>query len=284
MTYNNELIAYNEIIAYNESLQTKAGGVNVGPGERIASTIAGGVLIGYGLVSRSKLGIFLGLFGASLVYRGTTGKCEAYRKMGINTADSDGAANIARDVHIKKSVTINRPAEELYSFCRSFENLPRFMPNLKSVSKIDDYTSRWVATTSLGKTVEWDAEIYNDIPNELIAWLSLPNADVTHAGSVNFKPAPNGRGTYVEVTFNYNLPLGKASALIAKLFGSEPGQIVEQNLHRLKQLFEAGVIPTIEGQTSGRSDANTVNDDAPEQSINKTSSADLSREARGGVR
>jgi uncharacterized membrane protein len=278
MTYNNELIRY------NESLETKAGGVNVGQGERIASTIAGGVLIGYALVSRSKLGIFLGLFGAGLVYRGTTGKCEAYRKLGINTADSNGAEDVARGVHVKKTVTINRPAEELYSFWRSFENLPRFMPNLNSVSKISDNTSHWVATTSVGKTFEWDAEIYNDIPNELIAWRSLPNADVTHAGSVNFKPAPKGRGTYVEVTFNYNPPLGKASALIAKLFGSEPGQIVEQNLQRLKQLFEAGVIPTIEGQTSGRSDANAVNPNTREQSINKTSSPDLSREARGGVR
>jgi uncharacterized membrane protein len=274
----------NQLIGYKESVETKADGVNVGQGERIASTIAGGALIGFALVRRSKLGIFLGLFGVSLIYRGTTGKCEAYRKLGINTADSDGAADIPRDVHIKKSVTINRPAEDLYSFWRSFENLPRFMPNLKSVSKIGDNTSHWVATTSVGKTVEWDAEIYNDIPNELIAWRSLPNADVTHAGSVNFKPAPSGRGTYVEVTFNYNPPLGKASALIAKLFGLEPGQIVEQNLQRLKQLFEAGVIPTIDGQTSGRSDANAVNADTREQNINQTSSSDFSREARGGVR
>ena len=277
MTFNNVFIGH------KESVETKAGGLNVGKGERIASTISGGALIGYALVSRSKHRILLGLFGAGLVYRGATGKCEAYRKLGINTADSDGS-EIARDVHVKKSVTINRPAEELYSFWRSFENLPRFMPNLKSVNKIGDNTSHWVATTSVGKTVEWDAEIYNDIPNELIAWRSLPNAEVTHAGSVNFKPAPSGRGTYLEVTFNYNAPFGKASALVAKLFGLEPCQIVEQNLQRLKQLFEAGVIPTIEGQTSGRSDANEINPDTPEPSINKTSTPGFSREARGGVK
>jgi uncharacterized membrane protein len=225
-------------------------GANVGKIERIASAIGGGALIGYALKSRSKGGIALGLLGAGLLYRGATGQCEAYRAFGVNTAD--GTEEVARDVHIEKSITINRSPQELYKFWRDFENLPRFMENLESVTRLDDQRSHWVAIGPGGKEIEWDAEIYNEKEGELIAWRSLPGSDLTNAGSVHFEPAPDGRGTYLKVTLNYNPPGGKAAALFAKLFGQEPGQLVEHNLKRLKQLIETGEVPTTEGQPSGR--------------------------------
>jgi uncharacterized membrane protein len=227
------------------------GGVNVGRYERIASAVGGGALLGYALKNRSKGGIALGLIGAGLLYRGATGQCEAYRALGVNTA-SDLDEDVARDVHVEKSITIADSPEELYRFWRNFENLPRFMENLESVTELDGNRSHWVATGPGGKRVEWDAEIYNEKEGEFIAWRSLPDADVTNAGSVHFQEAPGGRGTYLKVVLNYNLPGGKAAALFAKLFGQEPGQLVENNLKRLKQLFEAGEIPTTEGQPSGR--------------------------------
>ncbi len=226
------------------------GGTNVGKIERIASAIGGGALIGYALKSRSKGGIALGLLGAGLLYRGATGQCEAYRVFGVNTAE--GTEEVARDVHIEKSITISRSPEELYKFWRDFENLPRFTENLESVTRLDDQRSHWVAIGPGGKEIEWDAEIYNEKEGELIAWRSLPGSDLTNAGSVHFEPAPDGRGTYLKVTLNYNPPGGKAAALFAKLFGQEPGQLVEHNLKRLKQLIETGEIPTTEGQSSGR--------------------------------
>ena len=70
-------------------------GVNVGRLERIASTIGGGALIGYAIASRSKASIFLGLLGAASFFRGATGNCQAYRILGINTADN-AADEIAR--------------------------------------------------------------------------------------------------------------------------------------------------------------------------------------------
>lgn len=126
------------------------------------------------------------------------------------------------------------------------------MEGLQSVTRLDDKTSHWVAIGPGGKKVEWDAEIYNEKEGELIAWRSLSGSDITNAGSIHFEEAPGGRGTYVKVVLNYNPPGGKAAALFAKLFGQEPGQLVEHNLKRLKQLIETGEIPTTEGQSSGR--------------------------------
>ncbi len=101
-------------------------------------------------------------------------------------------------------------------------------------------------------TVEWDAEIINEKENEMIAWRSLEGADVDNAGSVHFEKAPNGRGTVVKVSLKYDPPAGVIGAAVAKLFGEEPSQQIQEDLRRFKQLMEAGEIPTTEGQSSGR--------------------------------
>ena len=237
----------------NESVQETNGhennGVNVGKYERMASAIGGGALVGYALKSRTPTGIALGVLGAGLLYRGATGQCEAYRALGVNTATA--GEDVARDVHIEKSITIGATPAELYSFWRNFENLPRFMEDLESVTQLDGNRSHWVAKGPAGTKVEWDAEIYNEKEGEMIAWRSLPEADITNAGSVHFEEAPGGRGTDLKVVLNYNPPGGKVAQLFAKLFGSEPGQLVESNLKRLKLLLETGEIPATEGQTSG---------------------------------
>jgi uncharacterized membrane protein len=105
-----------------------------------------------------------------------------------------------------------------------------------------------------GIKVEWDAEIYNEIENEMIAWRSVDNADVVNAGSVRFQAAPTGHGTYVRVTLNYNPPAGSVGASLAQLLGTEPGQLIKEELRRFKQLVETGEIATIDGQSSGRAE------------------------------
>jgi uncharacterized membrane protein len=126
------------------------------------------------------------------------------------------------------------------------------MRNLESVTELDGTRSHWVAKGPAGARVEWDAEIYNEKENELIAWRSLENADVVNAGSVRFQPGPTGHGTFVRVSMNYNPPAGKVGATLAQLLGAEPAQLIKEDLRRLKQVMEAGEIATIDGQTSGR--------------------------------
>ena len=239
--------------------------VNVGEIERWASAIGGGALALYGitrLISHGSVGgAVLALVGGSLIYRGTTGHCEMYHATGINTAGTaaSGTDNpvvsvpSGRGIKVEKSVTINKSPEELYRFWRNFENLPRFMNHLESVHVTGNNRSHWVAKAPAGRTVEWDAEIYNEKENELIAWRSLEGADVDSAGSVHFQAAPSGRGTEVRVVLKYDPPGGIVGATIAKLFGEEPSQQIEDDLRRFKQVMETGEIPTTTGQPSGRS-------------------------------
>jgi uncharacterized membrane protein len=152
---------------------------------------------------------------------------------------------------VQKAVTVNRPPAECYRAWRDVERLPTFMRHIESVRVDDDTHSHWCATAPGGRRVEWDAEITDDRPNRLIAWRSLPGSEVDNCGSVHFAPAPGGKGTVLEVRMEYRAPAGGAGALVARLVGEEPGQQVDGDLRRFKQLLETGEIPTTKGQSHG---------------------------------
>jgi len=225
-------------------------GVNVAGVERWASAIGGAALTAYALKQlkdRSPAAAMLAAAGTALIYRGATlGNHRTARR------DTKHALGGSRGVNVEESFTINRRPDELYTFWRRFEQLPAFMDHLVSVTPFDDRRSHWVAKAPGGRTVEWDAEIINEIPNELIGWRTVDGADVVSAGSVHFKPAPGHRGTEVRVRLQYAPPGGKLGASIAWLLGHEPSQTIKEDLRRFKQLIEAGEVATIEGQPRGR--------------------------------
>lgn len=239
-------------------LQGRFGETNVGEMERWASIAGGTALAAAGIRKGGLSGIALGILGASLLQRGATGHCQFYHALGVNTSDESGphtsgaALNGHEGIKVEKAVTIMASREQLYRFWRSFDNLPKIMKHLESVSVLDERRSHWVAKAPAGKTVEWDAEIINEHENELIAWKSLEGSEIDNAGSVRFERAPGDRGTVVRVSLIYKPPAGKMGAFVAKLFGEEPNMQVQEDLRRFKQLMEAGEIPTIKGQSSGR--------------------------------
>jgi uncharacterized membrane protein len=178
-------------------------------------------------------------------------------------------------MQVKQAITINGAPEELYRFWRDLKNLPRFMKHLESVTTeqmigqtadqasvgatsqplggpAGDSRSHWVAKAPAGTTVEWDAEITEDRPNERIAWRSLEGADIDSAGTVRFEHSPGGRGTVVKLEMDYHPPAGMLGAGIAKLFGEDPEWQVKEGLRRFKQLMEIGEVITTEGQPAGR--------------------------------
>jgi uncharacterized membrane protein len=142
----------------------------------------------------------------------------------------------------RRSVTVKSPVGEAYAFWHDFQNFPRFMRHLESVTVTGDGRSHWVARGPAGKTVEWDAELREDRPNELIAWRSLPGSDVYNAGTVSFREAPGGRGTEVRVTLEYDPPFGKLGSKLAMLWREEPGQQVEDAVRHFKEIMETGEV------------------------------------------
>ena len=231
--------------------------VNVADVERWASAVGGALLTAYGikqLKERTPTGAAIAAAGSALMYRGATGYCPMYAATGINTAGDATRARLSgpRGVNVEEVVTIYASAAELYVFWRNLELLPRFMKHLVSVTQLDASRSHWVAKAPAGRRIEWDAEVINEIPGELIAWRTLPGSQLVSAGSVMFKRASGGRGTEVRVRLQYDPPAGKVGTTVAWLLGHEPAQAIREDLRRFKQLMEAGEVATIEGQPRGR--------------------------------
>jgi uncharacterized membrane protein len=244
----------------------RAANKNVSDSERAVSGAVGGLLVASGLKRRGLGGLALALVGAELVRRGATGHCMLYEAIGFSSAgnrgesavgnhrsDVRGAAatvNARKSIKVERSITIRRPVQELYDFWRDFSNLPRVLDHLESVTDLGGGRTHWVAKGPAGTRIEWDAEIVNDIPGELIAWKTVGEPDVDHAGSMHFKPVAGG--TEVKFVMDYEPPAGRLVAVAAKVMGESPDRKIRSDLERLKMLFETGEVATTAGQTSGR--------------------------------
>jgi uncharacterized membrane protein len=230
--------------------------VNVGPFERGASITLGTALLALALSHRRAPGaIGLGLLGGYLAWRGAGGHCALYGALDTGTAGDEEEERLSAgahdDVSNEAAVTIARPPDEVYAFLRRLENAPRFMAFIQSVQPLDGRRSHWAARMPAGQALEWDAEVLEDRPGELIAWRSLPEFLVRHAGAVRFRPAPGGRGTEVRLEIEYEPPGAPLSRALARLFGSAAEYVAEEDLRRLKQILEAGEVATIRGQPQG---------------------------------
>ncbi len=246
------------------ALDTAGGGeydeaseVNVGQAERWASLLGGGLVALAGLRRGDSVGMAAALVGGLFFYRGLTGHSPIYAQLDVSTAERGSEGGISGlvgsgEVNLESVVTIDASPEELYSFWRNFENHPRFMSHLESVTPYQDGRTRWVLKAPLGRILAWDTEVTDERPNEYLAWRSLEGADLQNEGSVRFRPATGGRGTEVRLKIDLVPPLGAAGAAVAKLLEGVTEAQLRADLKKLKQLMEAGEIATTEGQPSGR--------------------------------
>lgn len=236
----------------NEFMSLTDSNVNVGPGERLISGLAGGALLAYASISRrSLMDIPLAVTGGYLVYRAVSGHCHLNDALGRNSASAN-----AMEMH--ETVTVNRPVAEVYRFWRRLENLPLFMTHLESVDQLDKQRSHWVAPVpgGLGK-IEWDATIVDERENELISWQSDANATINNSGVVTFRQAPGDRGTEVHAIIKYLPPAGALGQGVASLLNPAFGRMVKEDMRRFKRYIETGEVPTNDSP-SGRSGNDTL--------------------------
>ena len=220
----------------------------------------------------------LGLLGLALVMPGTGHKrlmAATAAVAGVTALDimcseqmtrtrkNGGGNSVAATgkIRVKSAITIMRPREEIYRFWRSFENLAKNHVPCRFGAHHAHGRSHWVAKGPMDKRIEWDSEITEDRPNELIAWRTLPGSEVNHSGVVRFEPATGGRGTIVRVEMEYKSPAGVLGAALAKLTHREPG--AHHSLRYLRQFLETGVIPTTVGQSAGRASSTSNKFDYP---------------------
>jgi len=229
--------------------------INLSPAERKVSVAAGAVLAMLGLGRGGIVGWSIAGVGVAAILRGATGYSPVYQSLGIDTHRDPQSShnNVDGGIRVSEAMLIGKPADELYNFWRKFDNLPQFMFYLKSVTVHDDRHSRWVATAPkiAGGEVAWEAEITTDVPNEQIAWRSLPGSEIDCKGEIRFSKALGDRGTNVSVFMEYTPPAGRIGHWVATLFGESPERQIREGLRNFRQLMETGEIPTVKGQSRG---------------------------------
>lgn len=215
---------------------------NWSPATRLLSGVGGSLLTLYGLRRKGLSKPLLSTAGLILTTRSVTNR-DPKDLLGLGAEHA---------FQIRKAININAPVDEVYQFWRNFENFKLFMEHVKEITVQGD-TSTWKVAGPVGTAVEFQSHIKNDVPNELIAWETLPDSQVKHAGFVRFNENRDG-GTRVSVQLDYVPPAGELGHAVAQLFGVDPRQAMNDDLVRLKSLLE-------EGQTSTSTGTATLSDE-----------------------
>jgi len=158
---------------------------------------------------------------------------------------------------VGRTVSINKPKDELYRSWRDFTSFPRFMENVESVEELGDGRSRWTIKAPLGSAVELITRITEDNPGEAIAWKSEPESQVQTEGRVEFLDLAPGRGTAVRLTLKYDPPAGLPGRAIAKILQREPNVQARRDLRRFKMLMETGEVATNASPSARKSETPT---------------------------
>lgn len=232
--------------------------MNISQTEKMVSLAAGAYLGLRGLSRGGVTGLLATGMGAGLLYRGLTGHCQLYQALGISSARHPNATVIpaGQGVHVHKSIVVKCPSSQLYEFWNDVENLPLVMTHIAEVTSTGAEKSHWVAEAPMGLTIEWDAEVFNRVPGEMIAWRSLPGSQLQTAGTIRFETLLSdgsqfsqsttgqsiiGERTEVTLSVKYNPPGGKLTDLLASLFGRDLHSEIERDLETFKQKMEASI-------------------------------------------
>ncbi|MRG44582.1 DUF2892 domain-containing protein [Chitinophaga sp. SYP-B3965] len=218
-----------------ESFYDSSTVINVSKTGRMISSAAGASLLYLACANFSKSPLkSLGrmLAGGYLLYRGISGNCPVSAMVEDNLRPHH-----ARAVNIRTKFNVNRPRNEVYAYWRQLDHLPAFMAHLYDVEVIDERHSHWTVKLVGGFALEWDAEIVEDEENEVLAWRSTEGADISNAGKIIFRDAPDG-GTELHVTISYRPPAGYVGAGLARLLNPAFASMVKNDVRNFKNYVE----------------------------------------------
>ena len=205
------------------------------PATRLLSSVGGSLLTLYGLTRKGVAKPVLSTAGLVLTARGMTN---------LDTRSLLGFGLGENAIRVNKSINIFAPIDEVYGFWRNFENFSEFMNHVKAIS-VDGDISTWTVVGPGDSSYQFQSQITQDIPNELIAWETLPDSDIHSSGFVRFDEIRDG-STRVTVQMSYVPPVGALGHAVAQFFGVDPRQSMHEDLMRLKTLLESGKTSTDE--------------------------------------
>jgi uncharacterized membrane protein len=223
--------------------------IDSGQLERWASVAVGVmlVLVGFGRAFRYLLVMAI---GGLLAYRGLTGR---WLLLGSTGVPEDAEPRPAGPVVVQRSVTVNRPVDQVYQAWHNVEEWPRYMLHLRSVRKLDGRRAQWVETLPgpLPVTVEWQSELIEDRKNEHLAWRTAEGSPIDLRVDTTFRRAPGDRGTLMNLRLTYHPSAGMAGQVAGWFLRDVLAERYTEDLRRFKRIMETGELPTTRAQPTG---------------------------------
>ena len=133
---------------------------------------------------------------------------------------------------VEVSTEVDVPVSTAYNQWTQFEEFPRFMHSVQEVRQLDDEHLHWRASVG-GKKKEWDAEITEQLPDQVIAWRSTSGPQ--NEGRVTFEKLSESR-TRIVLRMTY------APGSLDEKIGDALGVVrmeAQRNLANFKELIES---------------------------------------------
>jgi uncharacterized membrane protein len=220
-----------------------------GSTERAITIASGALLLAPVLRKRSVISWTAAAAGGALIYDGVSGTCAVSHKLGL----SAGSPATQR---IHQSITIGKDASEVYALWRNPDTMTRLTRPWADVEMAGENHIRWSIPLPVGPPISGEAVMVDERPNEMVHWATMPDDGLQINEWFRLNPAPQGRGT--EVTLEYlvdfsRVPGGRAIRAISSFFEKTPRMVIGKLLHNFKALAETGEMPTLERNSSARS-------------------------------
>jgi len=236
--------------------------VNVGSNERLASAMAGGLAVLWGISQRGATGTLAIALGSALVHRGVSGHCQLYGALGVDRAHSNGEPyaltgheRAARDIDVLRSVTVQRTPHDVFRAWRRPETFAQAMAHFASHTSLEGERTRWTLHDPLGREHSWVTQIVDEQPGKRIRWQTVESAPLVKNLTLELRPAPGDRGTEMTLHLRLVPPSGPLGALLTKLFGKTPAWVLDRALGNVKSLLEAGEMPSLKNNPAARASA-----------------------------
>jgi uncharacterized membrane protein len=134
---------------------------------------------------------------------------------------------------ILQTVDVDVPVSTSYNQWTQFEEFPRFLSFVESITQIDDTHTHWKVNIA-GADREFDTVISEQLPDDRIAWTST-GGEVDHAGVVTFhKLSDTSSRVAVQIDWDPEGLLEKAGAAL-----NIPDGAVKAELGNFKKFIES---------------------------------------------
>jgi uncharacterized membrane protein len=161
-----------------------------------------------------------------------------------------GLIRSRRAIRFQKTITIHAPVDQLFQFWSNPENFAKVMEHVQEVKRTGENRFRWTVSGPAGSSISWTSRITQSTPNEMLVWRNEPGSVMRSGGIVRFQSTEDG-ATRIHLLISYNPPAGAVGHALATLFGVWPKEMLDEDLVRMKSLFEHGKT-TAHGETVTR--------------------------------